>query len=230
MQIRGLELPRQSMDNESGCRKVCIALGHGIHFIVFFMIAAIMLAWMKNAKDINDAFEDLCEDEHHCHKRFDDINFYDVAFEKGPFTDEKCAKHLRHEIMETFSHEEMKAGNRWTMVYGFSGVVLLLVALNGIALIIGAWSMKARIGGACCGCIFAFFNLVSIIVTGVCRFNTIGQLSALSLTPSKYSGHDFKIDHHEKKLKGGLDDEHTYHMDGKVILLCWVLQMILCFT
>uniref|UniRef100_A0A7S3MM68 Uncharacterized protein n=1 Tax=Favella ehrenbergii TaxID=182087 RepID=A0A7S3MM68_9SPIT len=218
-------MPREAMNSESRGRKLCIALGHFIHMIIAIMLAALLLSWMHNAKDINNAFDELCENTK-C--RYHDVRFYDVAFEHGPFSDPHHAKELRHKIRETYSKEDMKTGTRWTMVYAFSGTLLVLVGLNGIAMMLGAWSLKARALGGCCCCLLGLLNFVSIIVTAVCRFNTIGNLAAISLTPSKYSGEPFEFDKHGRRLEGGLSEEHTFKGDAKVILVSWIAQILLC--
>ena len=104
------------------------------------------------------------------------------------------AAKLKREIEDKYTRDEMKVGCRWTIVYEFAGVILVLIALNGVVMVIGSWSWYARLGSSCCFCLLGILNLVSIIVTAVFRFNLFGQLAAISHAPSKYSSGPFKID------------------------------------
>ena len=77
-------------------------------------------------------------------------------------------------------------GCRWGIVYEFAAITCLLLALNAIILTLGVWFFKARMAGLCLGTLLGCLNLASLVTTGVFRFNTMGKLAALSLTPSKY--------------------------------------------
>jgi len=70
------------------------------------------------------------------------------------------------------------------MVFGFAGINFVMLAFNAVTLTCGVWSFKARILGFCCSCLLGCVNVAVIVTTTVFRFNTIGKLAALSLTPA----------------------------------------------
>jgi len=87
----------------------------------------------------------------------------------------------------------MQDGCRWSVIYALSSVTLLLIALNAVLMTLGAWNYFARAISGCLCCLLSMVNLAAIIVTATFRFNTVGKLAALSLTPSKFSGEPFSI-------------------------------------
>ena len=72
------------MQDESTKKKLCMAAGHGIYLLVALILGAVFLSHAVNANNINSAFVDYCDRDSKC--KFGDVNFYDVAFEHGPFS------------------------------------------------------------------------------------------------------------------------------------------------
>ena len=70
-------------------------------------------------------------------------------------------------------------------------------------------------------------NLAAIIVTGVFRFNPMGKLAALSLTPSKYNS-DSTLTLDSYMSDSWISDDRTYQDDANVILGLWVAMMAMC--
>ena len=77
-------------------------------------------------------------------------------------------------------------GNRWSIIYTFCGITMVLLSVNALLMIAGAWSFHARGLASCCGSLCCCLNLASIITAGVFRFNNQGNLSALCLSGTKY--------------------------------------------
>ena len=79
-------------------------------------------------------------------------------------------------------------GNRWSIVYTLGAITMLLLAVNSVILILGAWSFHMRSLSACCASLCTCLNLGAIVTIGVFRFNTFGKFSALCTGPAKYDG------------------------------------------
>ena len=97
-----------------------------------------------------------------------------------------------------------------------------MIAASYLCLLIGAWSLWARMTGLCCGCLFGCVNLGALITTAVFRFNTWGKLAALSLCPTAYSS---TIDPSTGLY---LSYDRTYADDAQMVMLIFVFQMIVC--
>ena len=114
-------------------------------------------------------------------------------------------------------------GNRFSVIYAFCGVTMLLLAANSALMIIGAWSFHARGLAGCCGSLCCCLNFAAIITTGVFRYNDWGQLSALCENcPSKYDdmiGINFYF-----------SNDRTVAGDAAIITGLWICQMIFCCT
>ena len=85
--------------------------------------------------------------------------------------------------LEDWSTKKQKKGSRFTVVFAFCGVILLIMAFWELCLCAGSVIYAARACGLFCVCCFNCFLLAAIITTGVFRFNTAGKLAAISLTP-----------------------------------------------
>ena len=55
MQVNGYskEMLEESMKNESACKKLCIAIGSGIHLAFAAIVGIIFAVWLVNANNIN---------------------------------------------------------------------------------------------------------------------------------------------------------------------------------
>ena len=55
MQVNGYskEMLEESMKNESACKKLCIAIGSGIHLAFAAIVGIIFAVWLSNANNIN---------------------------------------------------------------------------------------------------------------------------------------------------------------------------------
>ena len=83
-------------------------------------------------------------------------------------------------------------GCRWSVIYAFNSILMMLITINGIFMVWGAWNYKARLISGCLCSILGCVDLAAIIVTFVFRFNQVGRLAALSLTASYYDGTPFE--------------------------------------
>ena len=126
------------------------------------------------------------------------------------------------DIEENYSKHKKQQGCRWTVIYGFAGVILLLQAANAVALLLGVWVFKARLVGICCACVMSCINFAAIIITGVFRFNSMGRLAALSRRATQFDSSISAEDYY-------LSDSWTYEKEAKLILWLWLCQVGFCF-
>ena len=77
--------------------------------------------------------------------------------------------------------------------------------------------------GGCCGCLLGCTNIAAIVVTGVFRFNTMGQLAAISTVGTKYDGPFVIESEHATQIVSNLSNERTYESDGKLIMALWII-------
>ena len=202
MQVNGYskEMLEESMKNESACKKLCIAIGSGIHLAFAAIVGIIFAVWLINANNINGMSENFGVN--------DDVNIYDTlpalyimdqeSYTTNPYT--YYSKDNWSDAMEYWVDIEkdcaddisscMEHGNRFSVIYALSGVTMLLLAANSALMILGAWSFHARGLAGCCGSLCCCLNLASIITTGVFRFNHWGKLSMLCEGGSKYVSDD----------------------------------------
>ena len=85
-------------------------------------------------------------------------------------------------------------GSRWSVIYAFGGILLILVAANYALQLAGVWNAHCRAIGACCGNCLNCVLFACIITVAVFRFNTFGCLAALSLFPTKFNDGTFSLD------------------------------------
>ena len=56
MQVNGYskEMLEESMKNESTCKKLCIAIGSGVHLVFAAIVGIIFAVWWANANSFQD--------------------------------------------------------------------------------------------------------------------------------------------------------------------------------
>lgn len=229
LQITGLEKLKEAHQNESTSRRCKIAVGQAIHALLALGLGITFIFWWSNASQIQEAYDNFC-DRTNC--RLPDLVFYDVAFYNGRFSDIDQAQEYAEELREDCSEDCFKDGCRWSIIYKFCAMTLILIAFNGIFMTLGAWNIQTRAISGCCCCLLGIVNLAAMITTCIFRFNTMGKLAALSQQGSKYDGGPDNIDIVGKKvmLVAFLSNEQTYEDDGTIIIILWVGQIILCLS
>lgn len=121
------------------------------------------------------------------------------------------------------------AGCRWSKLYLLNGITCILIAINCIFAIIGAFVFKCRAVSSCFGSLLCCLTTAAIVTTGVFRFNTYGKLAALSLTPTKYNGEAFVLGK-PAEVSYPADDDRTYSTDADMILITWIFMIVFCCT
>lgn len=117
----------------------------------------------------------------------------------------------------------MARGINWSTIYQFNSVVMVLIALWGMAMLIGVTQLETRIcvnvTSPCCCCI----NLAILILSAVYRFNTKGTLASISMTSSKF------VETHSVGVF--LSEDRTYENDANRILTLILVQtaFLCCF-
>ena len=92
--------------------------------------------------------------------------------------EEKAAKYLKE--IAGWDDDKQRKGSRFSIIYSLCGFTFGLLALSNFCLILGAWSLYARIIGLCGACWCGCANIAALVTTGVFRYNTMGKLAALS--------------------------------------------------
>lgn len=115
----------------------------------------------------------------------------------------------------------VERGCRWSTIYYFCAVTMLLLAANSCVQFAGTWWHKLRALGACLASLLCCVNLAAIVTTGVFRFNYMGKLAALSQLDNQYSGMTANNDKIITVVGG-----RTYQSDGTLIVWLWGAQML----
>ena len=220
------ETLQASMKHESQCKKCCIAIGSIVHLLFAGCVGLVYCLWWRNVNQIQSWAMENCTGSE-CD---DPPTLYDIGpltyFADGSsnFSDYTQATIYYADLTSECGSDATDScwtnGNRWSVVYALCGITMLLLAVNSALMILGAWSFHARGLAACCGSLCCCLNLSAIITTGVFRYNTWGNFSALCTGASKYDDMD-AVD---------LNSDRTYESDAAVITGLWICQMIFCLT
>ena len=145
-------------------------------------------------------------------------------FTAGPFAEDNKEQATEYitDIIDKWSEDKIVKGSRFSIIFAFCGITFIMLAAANLCLTIGTYSLHARMTGICCGCCLGCLNFAALITTAVFRFNTMGKLAAISLTPSQYDSSS------ENKLVFVKEDGRTYSDDAAVILGIWIAQLIAC--
>ena len=154
-----------------------------INWVIATAIGGAFLSYMINSSDIQSKWKDACDGtdllgyNNPC-----DIVWYDIGYifpyglgdEGGNWTDDTQAAEYQTDILEDCGTDIgcLLQGTRWSVVYAFCGITLMLVAANAGIQLIGVWSYHMRALSACCGSCLNCVVFAAIITTSVFRFNT----------------------------------------------------------
>ena len=157
-----------------------------------------------NANNINSAMTKALEKEE---LGFTSDKWYDLMWFVSASNDNWTDKSLAYEYMndlDGIDEDTAMKGCRWTVLFALNAYSLIIIAVNSAIMAIGAYNFKARALGMSCGICLICLNLACIITTAVFRFNTMGKLASLSLTPSEYDASSPYL----------VSDSRTYNLDG----------------
>lgn len=174
-----------------------------------------------NANDMNSKVADMNKDE-----KYGNIVWYDVAWftmsamsSDEAWTDADQAEKYILELQDQ-DEETLMKGTRWTVLYSLNAFSCIFICINTAILGIGAYQLKARILGMACCPFIGCLQISCIITTAVFRFNTMGKLASLSLTPSEYT--------ENSPMTGYLGGSRTFNLDSQWILFLWLMQLMMC--
>ena len=236
MQINGMsaESLQASMAHETQCKKCCIAIGSIVHLVFAGVIGLIYALWWANANSLQSHYNYICveaggsEDECDTNQAtlyvVGPLLYFIASFDSQKLQNElwtdwsqalDYAVQIEQEcgVIETEDVDNCWLdGNRWSKIFALCGVTMILLAANSGLMILGAWSFHARGLAACCGSLCCCLNLAAIITTGVFRYNTWGNFSALCEGPSKY----------DSSNEYGVNNDRTYSGDAELIVALWI--------
>ena len=104
-------------------------------------------------------------------------------------------------------------GSQWSSVIFFNAVIMLAVFLNMCCAGFGGIMPLCRLVGAYFASLLCLGHLAVIVITAVYRYNSMGMLCALSSSPTKISS-------------TSIDDEWTYQTDGRLMIFCFIIQLL----
>ena len=158
-------------------------------------------------------------------------------FVNGTFSDPVAAAALNLTLNTTCDEFCWKRGSNWSLIYAYGAMVNLLMAMNGLLIVLGGWFYKPRIVGIFCHWMLTIFLIASVSVTYTYRYSTMGKMAALS-TLSVHNMTALNITLAEvAQNKTGSDltvfpDERNYTDDAKLIDNMFTFQLIaliVCF-
>jgi len=208
MQVHGLgEGVKNAMAAETKQSKIVIIVASGIILVASTILAGFYLASTANVQSYQTkALE---------YDKASSIIWYDVDCWDGPFSDTTLALEYKQEIATSDCDSDcLEMGTKWSIIYSLNGSTLLLIAMNMILMIFGAFRFWPRMIGACCNCLLSCIHLAAIITTAVFRFRLQGKLCALSLLPTKI----------DREMN--LSFDRTFETDGQMIIGLWISQLI----
>lgn len=99
------------------------------------------------------------------------------------------------------------------MVYIVNASVLLATVANMICIGFGGAFLTSRMVGAWFASCLCVAHTAALVLTAVYRYNAMGMLCSLS-TVSTNVGID------------SIDDEWTYQSDGRMLIFCFIIQLL----
>ena len=130
MQVNGTEAIRMAVELESKGRKRSIMAWAIFNLLIVTGIAAWYLQYSSNANKWNSAFCDV----YGCFNG-GEAPIYDTYFylsTPDQVTDVDKAQELDQELADKCDEDCFARGSRWTVIFAFNGVLLILIATNGL--------------------------------------------------------------------------------------------------
>ena len=206
---------RMQMASETPKAKKVYCVMGAVVAIITLIWGSLLLMRAANANawdsDVRDAYVGNPDDLGHVY------DVYPIAGCKV-FRDEDLATKLKIDIGVDCNADCLKEGTKWSLIYTFNGVVLILLCFSYLLVAFGAFVFHARVIGACLNCWLGFVHFPAILVTAVYRFNSKGRLAADCLDPSSYDG-----------AGKPLSDSWTFDKDGELITGIWACQLLVVF-
>lgn len=114
---------------------------------------------------------------------------YNWAFLDGPFSDDVKAEHYKY-MLKNCDSACLTTGTQWAIVYPLNAITMLTMSVLSLLQIVGVWVLYSRFIAMLIQPFFCLLNLCVVITTAVYRLSFIGQLAALSLSPSQLGSVD----------------------------------------
>ena len=112
---------------------------------------------------------------------------YDILFVFGPYHDTEYADQLFKDIKKNGCDDDCyKNGCRWSIIFKLCGVTTIMIAVNFILVIVGAYEAHSRICGICCNLVLGCLSMAAIITAMVFRYDKIGELASISYAAAEY--------------------------------------------
>ena len=94
-----------------------------------------------------------------------------LAYQPKAFSDIKAASRIWRDLSKDCDIDCMKLGTSWSLVYCLNGFLLLVILLNLVCVLVGAFKAVFRIIGGLCACILSGAHLTILMMTAFIRFS-----------------------------------------------------------
>ena len=110
-------------------------------------------------------------------------NVYDqMCLELGHDRESGEYQDLTRDIAEMVrSEDDVSSGTHWSTVFVFNGVTLVLICLNAVLTMVGAFFFYPRLIAFVCNLLLTTIHFAAVVSTAVFRFQALGKLCALSI-------------------------------------------------
>lgn len=212
--------------------KLCSAF---ITLSVAVIACSLMLTSHSRAADVTDHCLEILPSSEANTAYCGNSTFYDWAFLtkvnqknfSAYFSDETEFKQTTHMlnlcIIDPVDSDPncLLRGTRWSYVFPLFGWTMLLFVFQGILLTVGVWYFPTRVIALTLQPFLWCLNLGVVVTTAVFRFNSMGRLASISLSPVHYEVVDGVAT---------LTDERLYQDDGQLLFRLWVTALIFIFA
>lgn len=90
--------------------------------------------------------------------------------------------------------ESCKVGTQWTAIFAFNAAILLMTAINLLAMTLGAFWFYPRYCSNIINCFCGCFGLVGFSLTLAFRHNPIGKACSINVAPNAWRNGRFTDD------------------------------------
>ena len=185
-------------------RTVCLSVLFGVGAAV---LAGVYLARFDSVVQAQQRYEQI-------EGVTENIVIYDVACYIGPFNNLENAEELAQAAKDCLLDKDCRdKGSSWSHVFLSNGLLMVCFALNMLCIGLGAFKPLIRVIGAGFLTCLCFSHIAILISTVVYRFWPMGMLCGLSSGSTAIT-------------RESIDSEWTYEKDAKLIVFCFIIQLI----
>ena len=212
---KGLEARRKGIKKESSSTKCCYLWLFISAAVTFLVIGSIHASRSSNAEKIHKEFGDSNPFIDNIYNTCN-IPYYkeDPDIHRATFFQQKYAA---DDYCEENMQQCLEKGTGWAGMWAFNGSIMIIQAINFIAMACGAYYWWPRLLGTLCNCCLSCVHLSAWIVIFSARFSPLGNYCAINIAPIQLKG----------DTMDDFDDEWTYQSEGGLMIIFGVIQALL---